>query len=89
MNGTNDTCGNCRHWTRHEKGKALGVRRRNPPTAIMIGSAPHPVMANRMVPVVDAFWPQVPEAQSCGEHQHAAKSYSDIDLSTLTEVSRA
>lgn len=89
MNGTNETCGYCRFWDRVEKGKAMGACHRNPPTLVMIGSAPHPVMTNRMVPVVDTFWPQVPEAAYCGEHKPKAAPYSDIDLSTLTEVSRA
>lgn len=89
MNGHVESCGSCRFWKRHKDGQPSGMCRQKPPAVIMIGMQPHPIAKNQGMPIVDSFWPPIPESEWCGQWSAAAKTYADIDLSKLGEVSRA
>jgi hypothetical protein len=89
MNGQSESCGSCRFWRRNEKGKPSGVCRQTQPTAFIVAMVAHQIMKNQQIPIVDSFWPPIPESEWCGQWNAAPKSYADIDLSKLSEMPSA
>jgi hypothetical protein len=89
MNGQSESCGSCRFWRRNEKGKPSGVCRQTQPTAFIIAMVAHPIMKNQQIPIVDSFWPPIPESEWCGQWEAPKAPLSEIDLSRLSEMPSA
>jgi hypothetical protein len=89
MNGNTENCGSCRFWKRHRDGQPGGVCRERQPTAIMVGMQPHPIAKDRGMPIIDSFWPPIPEGEWCGQWEAPKAPLSEIDLSRLSEMPSA
>lgn len=76
-----ENCGSCRFFRRQTIGQPLGVCRARPPVPMMIGMNKHPV-SGEMLPVINTYWPQVPDTEWCGGFERKAFG-KNIDLSKL------
>ena len=88
-----DTCGGCRYWMKNgitdQNGTHYGACRKSPPKVFLLGVMPPQLAGQRPQPVMDSFWPTLPEHAWCGKWAAGAKSYVDIDLAQLKDEGTA
>lgn len=76
-----ESCGNCRFFRRIRIGQAGGVCRAKPPVPMLIGAQSNP-HTNEQFPIINTYWPQIPDTEWCGEY--ARRVVPQVDLSKLS-----
>lgn len=82
--GITKNCGNCAYFKRVSVGQQGGLCRARPPVPLMVGMAQNP-MTKEPFPVINTYWPQIPDSEWCGDHNPALIG-REIDLSQLSEA---
>ena len=63
--GVTRGCGGCAFFKRIRIGQPGGFCRARPPSVLMVGMGEG--FDRRPIPVVNTYWPQVPDTEWCGE----------------------
>ena len=74
---TDETCGSCKFFRRLGPMQPMGDCHEGPPTALLLGRA------QNGLPVVDTFWPRVPDTEFCGAHQLPKHRAESINLAEI------
>ena len=80
LNGARKACGGCEYFRRGQVGQAMGVCRGAPPVPMVVGMGQD--MSGKPVPIVNTYWPQVPDSEVCG-HWERKVDLAAIDLTKL------
>lgn len=78
---TNETCGSCKFFVRDAPMQIMGKCHEAPPTLLLLGRA------QNGLPVVDTFWPPVPDTEFCGRHQLSKPRAASINLAEIATES--
>lgn len=77
-----ESCGSCRFFSRLGPGNPVGNCRARAPQVVMTGQIQNKI-TGEVVPMVQTYWPQVPDAAWCGDF--TKRPYQDVDLATLSQ----